>query len=190
MGKIIWVVLSEEMLLSQHQSGGCVLCRWLARWSSRCKGPRAEGAFRIPGKERNALHESVITEPVITGVGSSSKRLWEKWLSSTFSFLSLFWVHLLPTTSAQVRWAVIPIPGKHSQKECLESFSDSEYYYIFFPTIFKIDKNPHLFNDMLSGGAGILLSGKHRNKPWELSCWCRNWRKHIFGWNRTTQVTF
>lgn len=43
---------------------------------------------------------------------------------------------------------------------------------------------------MVAGGAGVLLNVEHRNKQWELTCWSRNRRKYISGWNGATQVTF
>lgn len=159
MDKLVCKVPSEEMLLSQHQSGGCGLCRWLARWSSMCKGPGAGGAFRIPRGERRLTWLGKCSPMCAPSVcyyrttNHSSGFLFQAALREAtgiyFSFRSLFWVHLILTTFAQVSRAAIHILGKHSQKECLESVSNSKYYHTFFPTIFKIDKNPHLFSDMV-----------------------------------------
>lgn len=67
---------------------------------------------------------------------------------------------------AQLRSAAIPTQGKGSQKMYSESFCKSRYSCVSFPTIFKIDKNPHLSNDV-AGGAGVLFNQEHRKKQQE-----------------------
>ena len=112
-------------------------------------------------------------------------------LTFVFFFCPLgLWFHPLLAVSAQVRLTAIHILGRGSQKKCFERSSKLKYYFISFLTIFKIDNNPHLSGDMVTGGAGVLLNVEHRNKQWELTCWSRNWRKDIFGWNGVTQLTF
>ena len=109
-----WIRWSRKASLRRHcwaktGSGGCGLYRWPGSQISRCKGPVAGGAFRTQeGKRWQARLEECPAccaklpwlyplQSLMTGAGG--EQLWWKWLTSTFSFLSLFLGVLIPPPS-------------------------------------------------------------------------------------------